>query len=420
MSMRRLLAIRDTRIYLIGQAFSLLGDSALWLAMGIWVKTMTGSNGAAGLVFFFFTAPTLLAPVSGLIVDRVRRRPLLMVTNACAGGAVLLLLLVHGRGQVWLVYLVMALYGLAYTLLGAGQSALLTVMVPGELLPDANGALRTVQEALRLIAPLAGAGLFVLVGAHVVAIMDAATFAVPVLCLAVLRLREPRPRTSTGRWRAEVLAGFRYLAVTPVLRQLVIAGACMLTVFGFSETIVFAIVGQGLHRPPAFVGVLIAVEGAGAVLGGPTAAPLIRRIGESWLVGVAMLVAAAGAALCIAPLLPVIVAGVVLLGMAIPWVVIAFMTLLQRRTPAELQGRAYAAADALVTTPQTISIALGAALIGVAGYRTLLVVMAVVTAGAAGYLLSRPEQRRAPVTQPVPTRSPPDHHPSAGSPRAAR
>jgi MFS family permease len=119
-----------------------------------------------------------------------------------------------------------------------------------------------------------------------------------------------------------------------------------------------------------------------------------------------MVVAGIGAALCIPPLLPVVIAGVVLLGVAIPWLVIAFMTLLQRRTPAELQGRAYAAADALVTTPQTISIALGAALIGVAGYRTLLVVMAVVTVGAAGYLLSRPEQRRAAVTEPVPVQSP--------------
>jgi hypothetical protein len=81
--------------------------------------------------------------------------------------------------------------------------------------------------------------------------------------------------------------------------------------------------------------------------------------------------------------------------MAIPWLVVGFMTLLQRQTPAELQGRTYAAADALVTTPQTISIALGAALIGVAGYRTLLAVMAVVTLGAAAYLLSRPEQRAA-------------------------
>jgi len=98
--------------------------------------------------------------------------------------------------------------------------------------------------------------------------------------------------------------------------------------------------------------------------------------------------------------------------MAIPWLVVGFMTLLQRQTPPELQGRTYAAADALVTTPQTISIALGAALIGVAGYRTLLAVMAIVTLGAAAYLLSRPERRvmnRPRHGQPEPNRT-------AGSP----
>src|ERR1700761_2327018 len=102
--MRRLLKVRDARVYLGGQVFSLFGDTALWLAMVIWVKTRTGSNAAAGLVFFFANAPVLLAPLTGLLVDRVRRRPLLIAVNAATGGAVLLLLLVHGRGQVWLGY----------------------------------------------------------------------------------------------------------------------------------------------------------------------------------------------------------------------------------------------------------------------------------------------------------------------------
>src|SRR6202034_4598462 len=122
--------------------------------MGIWVKTLTGSNAQAGLVFFFFTAPSLLAPVSGLLADRVRRRPLLIVTNLVTGSAVLLLFCVHSAGQVWLIYVLMALYGLSYSVLGSAQSALLTVMVPADLLADANGALRTVQESLRLVGPL--------------------------------------------------------------------------------------------------------------------------------------------------------------------------------------------------------------------------------------------------------------------------
>src|ERR1700722_11740997 len=105
--MRRLLAHRDIRVYLSGQLFSLFGDSSLWLAMGIWVKSLTGSNAQAGLGFFFFTAPFLLAPAAGLLADRVRRRPLLIATNALTAAAVLALLAVSGRGQVWVIDAVM-------------------------------------------------------------------------------------------------------------------------------------------------------------------------------------------------------------------------------------------------------------------------------------------------------------------------
>ena len=279
--MRRLLAHRDIRIYLAGQVFSLFGDSSLWLAMGIWVKSLTGSNAQAGLVFFFFTAPSLLAPAAGLLADRVRRRPLLIATNAFTAAAVLALLAVSGRGQVWVIDAVMFAYGLSSIVLGPAQSALLTVMVPADLLPDANGALRTAQESLRLIGPLVGAGLFVAVGAHVIAVIDAATFAFPVvsLLLLLLRVREPDPQPASGRWAAQLSAGARHIWRTVELRHVIAAGAVTTTVFGFAETISYAIVGNGLHRPAAFVGILAAVQGAGAVAGGFTAAPLVRRLG---------------------------------------------------------------------------------------------------------------------------------------------
>jgi MFS family permease len=392
---RRLLAHRDVRVYLAGQVFSLFGDSSLWLAMGIWVKTLTGSNAQAGLVFFFFTAPSLLAPASGLLADRVRRRPLLIVTNAVTAVAVLALLAVSGRGQVWVVDAVMFGYGLSYGILGPAQSALLTVMVPADLLPDANGALRTAQESLRLIGPLAGAGLFVAVGAHVVAVIDAASFAFPVISLLVLRVREPAPRPAAGRWAAQLSAGARHIWRTVELRHVIAAGAVTTTVFGFGETISYAIAGNGLHRTAAFVGVLAGVQGAGAVAGGLSAAPLVRRLGEGRLIGIAMLVAAAGAAMEIPPLLAPVLAGDIVFGAAIPWLVVGLISLAQRVTPPELQGRVYAATETLVTTPQTISIALGAALISVAGYQTLLLAMAATIALAACYLLTRPEQRQA-------------------------
>ena len=136
-------------------------------------------------------------------------------------------------------------------------------MVPADLRPDANGALRTAQESLRLIGPLAGPP-FVAVGAHAVAVIDAATFAVPVISLLVLRVREPAPRPAAGRWAAQLSAGARHIWRTVELRHVIAAGAVTTTVFGFAETISYAIASNGLHRPAAFVGVLAAVPGAGA------------------------------------------------------------------------------------------------------------------------------------------------------------
>jgi hypothetical protein len=62
-------------------------------------------------------------------------------------------------------------------------------------------------------------------------------------------------------------------------------------------------------------------------------------------------------------------------------------TLVQTRTSGELQGRAFSAFDVIATLPQTISIAVGAALITVLGYHGELTIMAVVVAFSAVILL---------------------------------
>ena len=79
---------------------------------------------------------------------------------------------------------------------------------------------------------------------------------------------------------------------------------------------------------------------------------------------------------------------------------VAFGTAVQTRTPPELQGRVYSAADTLIGVPQTISIALGALLITVVGYRLLIVVMALVT-GLLGIVLTAAGAPPEPVVEPV-------------------
>jgi MFS family permease len=193
-------------------------------------------------------------------------------------------------------------------------------------------------------------------------------------------------------WFVEVTAGIRHIWRSVVLRQMIIAGGITLLVVGFSESICFAVVSQGLHRPPTFLGVVIAVQGVGAVIGGPTAAPIARRLGEGPLMGLGLVAAAIGAGLFAIPDLPGVLTGAVFFGAGLPWIVVGAYTMLQRRTPVELQGRVSAAADTLLSTPQVLSIAVGAWLVGIVNYRVLLFVMAGTVLMAATYLLSRKEQ----------------------------
>ena len=76
--MRQLLGIRDARVFLAGWTLSQFGDWALIIVLAIWAKALTDSNASAGLVFFALAAPSIFSPLAGLVVDRVRRRPLLV------------------------------------------------------------------------------------------------------------------------------------------------------------------------------------------------------------------------------------------------------------------------------------------------------------------------------------------------------
>jgi MFS family permease len=388
--MHRLLADRDARLYLGGQALSTIGDNALWLAIGIWVKILTGSSAAAGLVFFAFTAGLLLAPVTGLVADRLRRRPLLIAANLAAAAGVCGLLAVHGRGQVWLVYPVMFGYGALNSLITSAQTALLAVMLPADLLGEANSVLQMAAMGLRVISPLLGAGLLAWAGPLPVVLLDAGTFALAAGAVAALRVREPAPAPAGAHWRAEITAGIRHIGHTPVLRRLLVAGVIALLVFGFFETVPFSVVGEGLHRAPAFLGVLEAVMGIGALAGGAFAAPIMRRTSERALVALALLGSAAACLLLIPSWLPVVMAAMGLLGLSIVWVNVGAITLIQRRTPARLLGRVDAALTIAITVPQTISIALGAALVALVDYRFLLAAMAVVIVISAAYLVGGP------------------------------
>lgn len=388
--MRRVFAIREARIFFFGWTASQYGDWAMFFALAIWAKDLTHSNSAAGLIFFTLAAPTLFAPIAGVVVDRLPRRKVLIGVYSVEATGVLALLFVHNRGQLWILYAVTVMYGLASTFGGSARQAFMTVIIPRELLGDANGMFQTTREGLRLIAPLTGAAIYAAVGGGAVAILDSASFVCVVISLLLLRgVVEPKFEREETHFVTEVLAGARHILHTQALRQIVIACVIGFLVVGFSETTIFAVLQYGLHKPASFFGVLGSAQGVGAIVGGLTAAPAMRRIGDVKLTGIGVLAFSIGDFSFITSSLPLVIVGIGLAGAGVAWFIVGLITAVQTRTPPRLQGRVSSAVDLSANTPQTISIAVGAALIAIVNYRVLVLAEAVVLFGCGVYLATR-------------------------------
>jgi MFS family permease len=427
--MRAVLARRDARTFLIGWSLSVFGDWAMFIVLGVWAKDLTGSNAAAGLVFFALSVPSLFSPLAGLVVDRVSRRRVMIVTYAAEAVGVLALLFVRDRSDLWLIYAVTLFYGFAGTFAASARSAFLTVMLPRDLLGEANGLFQTIREGLRLIAPLIGAAIYSATGGGAVAVLDSVTFVAVVGALLLIRTPEPRFEREEHHFLTELAAGVRHIGATLPLRQMTLAAAVCLLVVGFSETIIFAVLDEGLHRPPSFFGVLSSLQGVGAIVGGIVSPRLLRRFGDANLLALGMGAFAAGILAFVSSSLPLVLAGIAVGGAGIAWLIVGFGTAIQLRTPLRLQGRVASATDVAIGLPQNVSIALGALLISAVDYRLLVVVEAVVTALCSVYLLSRriaPALATAPAPSspapsPPPSRSParPSSSPAPGRPGTA-
>jgi len=375
----RLLADRNMRVLLVGQAVNMLGNSAMLIVLGIWVKVLTGSSGAAGLIYLLLGATSFLAPVTGLLVDRFPRRLVLIGNDLATGAFLALLLFVHDRSQVWIIYLVAGVYGASGQIYRGARGGLLHSMVPDDMLGDANGVLSSLAYMLRIVAPLAGAGVFAVWGGNVVALADIGTFACSVTSYLLLRVpadlvrpeRDAAAEHAPGEFARELVAGVRHVMAHPVIRRMVLASVVAFAGAGMIDVAMFSLVSQGLHRSPAMIGLLSSLEGVGGVVAGLSAGLLFRRIGEYSVACAGFVLIGIGLGVSGTATLPAVVGGAVLLGAGVPLVLVAELTVVQRRTSAELQGRAIAASDAFINTPFTVSIAIGAAIIGTVGFRII-------------------------------------------------
>lgn len=398
---------RNAALLVLISVLSGFGGTALSLAAGIWIFDLTGDPGLAALAALGVYLPSLAAPWLGAVVDRFPRRILLITVEAVVGILLLALLPVDSAGQVWLIHLVMLMRGFGYVLLDAGETALLPAVLPVRLLGDVNGWRSSGQEGMKLLAPLAGAGLYAWAGPRPVVLLCAVLPLINAVLYALLRLTAaPTAATAPSAAAAsaastaatavaapavdgsaadggggEGRAGFGWGSVRDglvvlgrePLRTPVLLATVAIAVAGLTNAAVLSRLVDGLHLPATYLGVLSSAQGAGSIVAGLLVGRLLARTS-------AARVAAVGAGLfalaCVArmvPWWPSMIAGSVLTGVGLVWALIAAVTAIQTGTPGHLLGRVAATGNTAMFGPQAVTIPLGAAMIGIGDQVTLAV-----------------------------------------------
>lgn len=395
---RSALRSRPFRLLTVAWACTNMADSVLALILAVWVKDLTGSNGAAGLVFAALLLPALTSPLLGQVADRVSRRRMMVVAYLVGAASLVSLVAVRGPGQVWLVLTVTVVYSGIGFATGAAQSGLVRDLLPDEALAAANGRLTTIDQTFRLVLPVVGAGVYALVGPLPLVGVAAGMFVAAAAVIGRMRLTEtpPTPHEDREPFRREVLAGFRHLARTAPLGVLTLALGVAFGAIGVLNAVSFAVIEHGLHLGPEMIGPLSCVQGVTAIVAGLTAPRLIERFGTQRLVAVALAIVAAGIVPALGTQVVPIVVGMAAVGLGVTWAIVGYVTERQLRTPATLQGRTSAATSVLVNVPQLGTTVVTAALVGVVDYRLLVAVVAVGLLTAAGVSLRGVRTSRTP------------------------
>jgi len=216
--------VRDFALYWTARTVSFLGDGVMTVALPWQVYELTDSPAAMGLVGGIQTASIFaFVLLGGVASDRIERRKVIIVSDLARGAAAGAagVLAIGGWLELWHLGLVVVVFGIAQGFAGPAFGSIVPQLVPDELLMQANSALFTVNSlALRFIGPALGGLLIAAAGTGAAFLVDAASFLIGAVTIALLAARQAARLLDEGERRTlvqDIREGIGYVRGRPWL-----------------------------------------------------------------------------------------------------------------------------------------------------------------------------------------------------------
>ena len=269
--MLRALRHRNYRLFFGGQIVSLSGTWMTQIAMTWLVYRLTGSGWMLGLVGFSGQIPAfLLGPLAGVIVDRLPRHRLLVITQIAAmiQSSLLAILTLTGTIDVWHIVVLSIMQGLINAFDVPARQAFVVEMVEDkDDLSNAIALNSSLFNLARLIGPAIGGVLIAIVGEGWCFTIDAVSYIAVIAALLMMRVAPHVTKSKRGQAIKELREGWAYVVASSPISSLLILLACM-SLFGMPYGVLMPIVAsKTLTGGPNTMGFLMAASGFGALCG---------------------------------------------------------------------------------------------------------------------------------------------------------
>src|SRR4051794_37062145 len=265
-----------------GQTVSELGSVVTRTAVPLVALLVLGAGPLemALLVVSASMAVLLVGLVAGAWVDRLRRRPLLIWTDALRAVLLFSIPVAHVLRalhieQLYLVAFVEAALG---SLFSSAYPAYVPSLIGVDHVVDGNSKLATSSSLAEIGGPGLAGGLLQLLGAPVAILVRAISFALSALSLLLIRTPEPArpPRTDVTPIGREIVEGLRTLLGNAVLLPLTLRSIIAHVSGSFYGVLYVIFLIDDLHLEPLALGIAISAGGVGSLLGSPVAPRAVR------------------------------------------------------------------------------------------------------------------------------------------------
>src|SRR5712692_4628905 len=266
------LTIIQNRRYLplwLGQLVSSLGDTLNYIALVVYVYQLTGSGFDLSKLSIFQIVPILLiSPLAGVIIDRFRRKHVLIAADVTRA------LLMFGLAlapNVTAVYAIAILVAIATTFFRPTVQAVIPAIVKEEELLAANSVAWSTEQLVQIISSAIAGGLIALVGPQAAFVFNGATFLFSATLIATMDVPSvPIAESEKRGWRLyldEMRAGFDYALHDVFVSRLVVVQMIASLAVGGTSALLVVLSEQHLQLPPAGFSLLLLAIGLGALLG---------------------------------------------------------------------------------------------------------------------------------------------------------